>query len=116
MQVQSISNQTFGAVRISPEVVKGTSAVERLAMGRLAEKQAKNPVNVTVARSAGNNKLVGYVGHDCTMIPLFLSEDSYSFNLTPYSFISKLCKKADLINEKKMLTEDIRLMASKAEK
>ena len=116
MQVQSVSSQSFGAIHVSPEVIKGTSSVERLAISRLAKKEATNPVNVRVFRVAGNNKLAGYVGHEGTTVPIFLSEDSYARKLTPYSFLSKLCKKADLINEKKMNMEDIMLMASKVEK
>ena len=117
MQVQSISNQSFGAIRISPEVVKGTSAVERLAIGRLAEKQAKNPVNVVLTRSK-DNKLMGYVAHEYSTVPLVLSEDSYNLSrkITPYSLLTKLCGKADIINKNKMCEEDIIRMASKAEK
>ena len=121
MQVQSISNQSFGAVRISPEVVKGTSAVERLAIGRLAEKHAKNPVDVVLTRSK-DNKLMGYVTHKYSTVPLILTEDSYNLSanskrkITPYSLLTKLCGKADIINKNKMCEEDIIRMASKAEK
>ena len=110
MQLDSVSNQSFGQLHISREaymrIAGRASKVELDALDRLMLKEAKNPVDVFIyANKEDKNSLVGIVGNIGTIIPIVRSEAKHS---TPYSFIDKLCRLARLIDEKKYDMEDLR--------
>ena len=109
MQVQPISQQSFGAVVMDKitqrALIKRTSKVEYEAIENLVKQQADNPVEILLSTNSAGlfSGKISSREPECTV----LCSESIFTKVTPLEFIRDLCRDAELVRTRKPTTEEL---------